>query len=264
MVRDNKLKVFGIVLLALLFIGLGLCYELSNPRNYSNLGQIPEPAGYHRVEGDDKAYAEYLRSLPLKKRGHHIRLYTGGLARLQFLGQSVVDLPLLSNAEQCADVCMRLRAEYLFSSGKCGLISFTDVNGNMLRYDGGNSRKSLEKYLRHVYGVANTYSLKREMKPRELKDVQPGDVFVYAAGDHDIDSNVKSKYGHAIMVADVAVNSKGEMMMLLVEGNTPARDIHVLRNLKNPFLSPWFKLNPDAKTIYLTPFMFHRNELRHY
>ena len=30
-------------------------------------------------------------------------------------------IPLLSNAEQCADVCMRLRAEYLFQTGQYGL-----------------------------------------------------------------------------------------------------------------------------------------------
>ena len=46
------------------------------------------------------------------------------------------------------------------------------------------------------------------MNTRKLSDIQPGDVFVYAAGDHDLERKSKSKYGHAIMVVDVAVDRK--------------------------------------------------------
>lgn len=249
---------------ALLLIGFWVSYELTNPRNYSSLGEIPTPAGYHRIEGGDNTYAEYLRSLPLKKRGSKIKLYTGGNSRLQFLAYAVIDLPILSNAEQCADACMRLRAESLYSQRRYSEISFKDVNGKTLAYRGGNSRKELEKYLRNLYGVASTYSLKYEMKTRKLSDIQPGDVFVYAAGDHDKGRKVKSKYGHAIMVVDVAVDRKGNKMFMLAEGNTPARDIHVMRNLKNPFRSPWFRLYEDADVIFLTPFYFRAEELRYW
>ena len=63
----------------------------------------------------------------------------------------MVDLPLLSNAEQCADVCMRLRAEYLYNTGQYGSIRFQDVNGHTLRYQGrpldrtkGSHRRTVE------------------------------------------------------------------------------------------------------------------------
>ena len=140
--------------------------KTSNPNNYKTIGEIPTPWGYERIKGDNAAYSEFLRSLPLKGRGADVMLYTGGRSRFQSLNYAVVDIPLLSNAEQCADVCMRLRAEFLFHTGQS--IRFQDVNGKTLAYSGGSSRKTFERYMRNLYGVASTYSLSREMKTRRL------------------------------------------------------------------------------------------------
>ena len=232
----------------------------SNPNNYKSVGDIPTPEGYERIKGDDASYSEFLRSLPLKGRGADIMLYTGGRSRLQSLNYAVVDLPILSNAEQCADVCMRLRAEYLFHTGQHGRIRFKDVSGKTLAYSGGPSRKAFERYLRNLYGVASTFSLSREMKTRRLADMQPGDVFVYAA----VDRPGNHKYGHAVMVVDVAENKDGKKAFLLAEGNTPAREIHVMRNLENPFRSPWFMLDEDADNLILSVFHFKATDLKHF
>ncbi len=235
--------------------------KTSNPYNYQTIGEIPVPIGYDRWNGTDEYYSKFLRSLPLKRRGEKVLLYTGGTARFQSLNYAVVDLPLLSNAEQCADVCMRLRAEYLFETGQYGKIRFKDVNGRTLRYGGGSSRKAFNHYLRNLYGVASTYSLSREMQRRELKDIQPGDVFVYAA----VDRPGNHKYGHAVMVVDVAVNKfTGSKAFLLAEGNTPARNIHIMRNFENPFRSPWFTLDENADWLLLAVFTYKSNELRHF
>ena len=249
----------------LLLVVAGVCAGLwifygsktSNPHNYATIGDIPTPWGYERVSGDDATYGWYLRSLPLKKKGSKVQFYTGGEARFQSLCYAVVDLPLLSNAEQCADVCMRLRAEYLYNTGQYGRIRFQNVNGKTLSYGGGASRKSFERYLKNLYGVASTFSLSREMKTRRLADMQPGDVFVYPA-------RYGHKYGHAIMVVDVAVNKHGKKAFLLAEGNTPARNIHVLRNFENPFRSPWFMLDEDADDLLLAVFHYKASELRHF
>ena len=229
--------------------------KTSNPNNYKTIGEIPTPWGYERIKGDNAAYSEFLRSLPLKGRGADVMLYTGGRSRFQSLNYAVVDIPLLSNAEQCADVCMRLRAEFLFHTGQS--IRFQDVNGKTLAYSGGSSRKAFERYLRNLYGVASTYSLSREMKTRCLSDMQPGDVFVYPA-------RYGQKYGHAVMVVDVAVNKSGKKAFLLAEGNTPAREIHVMRNLENPFRSPWFMLDEDADNLILSVFHFKATDLKHF
>ena len=259
-----KWTIIGTFLTVIAVGGFGLWIlfgsKTSNLNNHKTIGDITEPWGYERISGGDVAYTNYLRSLPLKERGSRVQLYTGGVARFQSLNYAVVDMPLLSNAEQCADVCMRLRAEYLYSTGQYGRIRFRNVNGKTLSYGGGGSRKSFERYMRRVYGVASTYSLSRELERRRLKDIQPGDVFVYAAADRP----GNQKYGHAVMVVDVAQNKQGKKAFLLAEGNTPARDIHVMRNFKNPFRSPWFILDEDADNLLLAVFRYKANELKHF
>jgi len=253
-----KRLMLGLLLLMLIVGGyLFFSSKMSNPHNYDTVGDIPTPMGYERIKANEPGFAEYLRSLPLKDRGTKVQLYTGGDSRFQILNYAVVNLPLLSNAEQCADVCMRLRAEYLYHQGRYGDIRFKNVNGKTMRYDGGSSRKSFERFMRRVYGEASTFSLSRSLEQRRLKDMQPGDVFVYPA-------RKGHKYGHAVMVVDVAVNKDGKKAFLLAEGNTPARNIHIMRNLKNPFRSPWFMLDEDADHLLLAVFHYHADELRHF
>lgn len=264
MMKIVKRILIALFLIAVMVVGYGawilLGSKTSNPNNYKTIGEIPTPWGYERINGEDAAYSEFLRSLPLKGKGSDVMLYTGGKSRFQSLNYAVIDLPLLSNAEQCADVCIRLRAEYLFNNGLYSSIRFKDVNGNTMRYSGGASRKAFNNYLKRVYGMASTYSLSREMQQRTLADMQPGDVFVYAA----VDRPGNHKYGHAVMVVDVAVNRNGKKAFLLAEGNTPARDIHIMRNFENPFRSPWFFLDDDADMLLLSVFPYKSNELRHF
>lgn len=62
----------------------------------------------------------------------------------------------------------------------------------------------------------------------------------------------------------MAVNKRtGKKAFLLIEGNTPARDIHVVRNL-NRFHNPWFHLKEDDETLYLNVFHFSNEDLRHF
>ena len=227
----------------------------SNPYNYKTIGEIPTPYGYERFCGDNPSYSEYLRSLPLKGRGADVKLYTGSKARFQSLNYAVVNLPIISNAEQCADVCMRLRAEYLYNKGRFSDIHFLDVQGNTLSYNGGKTRDAFEKYLRKVFNVANTYSLCQEMKPRPLTEIQPGDVFVYPAN--------SQRYGHAVMVADVAHNPEtGSNAVVLVEGFMPARSIHVLRNWDDSHNSPWFILDETSDYQTFSLFQFNVTDLK--
>lgn len=243
--------ILGLLLLGVAYLGI---LSTSNPWKAARLGEIPAPLGFERVEAD--GFSSFLRDLPVKKRGSKVHLYTGGLARYQFLSLGVIDWPLLSNSEQCADVTMRVRAEYLWSTGQGAKITFSDVNGKKHPYKGGKERKAFEQYLKASYERSNTASVYHETLPRAFKDVRPGDVFVYL-------SRRKGAYGHAILVADVAKSKSGKIAVLCIEGNTPAREIHILRNQTRPW-SAWFILSGDEDVAHLTPFTFHKGELRHY
>ena len=243
------------VIWAVMYFRIGF---VSNPANRSTIGDITPPIGYTRVSCDETSFAAYLRTIPLKKRGSRVYLYGGErLARFQGFNYAVVDVPLLSNAEQCADVCMRLRAEYLFKTQQYSKISFTALDGTVKRYSGGSSRKAFEKYMREVFGTCNTTSMYQSMPNRNFSDLQIGDVFVYK-------KRKNGSYGHAVIVVDIAVNKDGKKAFLVVEGNTPARDMHLMRNTPNPFASPWFFLDETSNTQYISPFVFKHNELKHW
>lgn len=247
-------KIIGILfLVGILAIGIVWWYSrTSNPWRAATVGDIAAPIGYTRVQS---SYADFLRSLPLKKRGSRVQLFTGGDARFQFLSTAVIDMPVLSNYEQCADMTMRLRAEYLFSQGRYSEIRFRDVNGKTLQYSGGGSRKALNRFLRNAYGVCSTFSVHRETKPRKISEVMPGDVLVYPA-------RTSHTLGHAVMVIDVA-RKGNKVAIMCAEGNTPAREAHIVRNL-NPVNNPWFFFDGDESSLQISFFHFRKNELRHY
>ena len=251
----KRIILISIAVLLLFCALLGLSIFISNPWNAKRVGDIPCPVGYSRISAEN-AYTIFLRDLPLKRRGSFVHLYTGGIARLQFLSTGVIDMPVLSNDEQCADVTMRIRAEYLWKNGRYNEICFTSVGGKRQPYSGGGSRKAFEKYMRTVYGTCNTASVFRETKERALKDIQPGDVLVYP-------SRHKGYYGHAVLVADVARSKSGKIAVLCIEGNTPAREAHVIKNM-NPFRNPWFIFNEKGDSYCVSVFRFNKNELRHY
>ena len=257
-VKKVVFSLLALVLVGILSMGCWIYFggKMSNFHNYATIGDIPTPSGFERIPGDDAAYATYLRSLPLKERGSRLICYTGEEASYQALNYAVVDIPLLSNYEQCADACIRFRCEYLFRSGKYGSIRFRDVNGKALNYGGGASRQAFERYLKKTYEMASTFSLSRDLKVRPLKDMQPGDIFVYP-------KPADRPCGHAVMVADVAYNPKtGKKAFLLVQGNTPAQSIHVMRNITNPIRSPWFILDEDSKNLRIDVFNFKAEDLR--
>jgi hypothetical protein len=207
------------------------------------VGDIEPPDGFMRIEGRDVRYTDFSRSLPLGQTESPL-LYFNRMPNdsLQPYCYRTISLPLLSLDEQCADVCLRLRAEYLLSNHKFFHIWFTDNKLHKLRYYYGNNLAAMHKYLKKVFIHCNTESMCKSMPIRKLSDIQPGDVFVY-----DAKSRQSTQYGHAMFVADVAINPlTGQMSILLVEGSTPATTIHLVRNVAHPEISPWFIIEDDT------------------
>ncbi len=219
------------------------------------------PVGFARVAVQDNSFAGYLRHLPLKTFGANVHLYNGRLKNRQDVHASVINMSVGGkDLQQCADAVMRLHAEFLFAADRKDDITFNftsgfkapfsrwakgeriRVNGNACSWVSGGkagaTHDDLLNYLDMVFTYAGTASLSKELKGASSSPVQPGDVFIQ--GGHP---------GHAVIVVDVAGNTKGEQIFLLAQSYMPAQEIHVLKNPQDPNLSPWFKLNDGDELV---------------
>lgn len=233
------------------------------------------PEGYKRSTADSSSFGFYLRNLPLKKHGVPVYLYNGELKGNQSAYVAVIDLSVgKRDLQQCADAVMRLRGEYLFHQQRFSDIHFRFVSGFNCEYSKwqegnrvalkGNavfwqktaapdkSYSGFLKYMETVFNYASTLSLDKELGAIELKDVEIGDVLIRGGSP-----------GHAVIVVDMAENSKGEKLVLLAQSYMPAQDIQVLMNPVNSATSPWFNLNQYPK-IYTPEWTFEAFQLKRF
>ena len=226
---------------AIVYIYMPVPLNSYRPGRYGTIEDIPAPDGYVKSEYAAGSFPYFISGLPLAKMDSAVTCFDGRPAvSFQQTCYRIVDVPLIDKNEQCADVCMRLRAEYLYDMGRFRKIGFTDNNGNRLRYRFGACRPLFERYLRKVFAWCNTESLRKSLPPGQIDDIVPGDIFVY-----DASSRPDEEYGHAVMVAAVAIDpTSGRKAVLLLQGSIPACDIHIVSNTTE--MSPWFLLG-DGK-----------------
>jgi hypothetical protein len=205
--------------------------------------QIPPPDGFVRTREAAGSWAEWLRGLPMKSKNAWVMTYRGLPKWRQDVHVAVVDIDIgTRDLQQCADAVMRLRAEWLYASGRAKEIAFNDTDGKRRRFAAQSKQDyaAFRKYMDLVFAYAGTWSLERELKPVEVADIRIGDVFIKGGFP-----------GHAVLVADMAENPKtGEKRFLLTQSYMPAQDIHVLKNPNAADGSPWYALDfgPELKT----------------
>lgn len=230
--------------------------EVPQNTGASRIDEVPLPKGYERAPIQVDSYGEYLRELPLKA-SNDLYLYNDSLRKNQCSHYGIVDVDRGErDLQQCADAVMRLRAEYLREKNRTSEIHFNFTSGDSASWEQwragwrvnvsprdkvtwnktasyDDSYANFRRYLEVVFAYAGTASLEQELVPVQPEDMEIGDVFIY--GGHP---------GHAMMVADMAINPKnGKKLFLLIQGNTPAMDIHILKNTKNPKLNPWYPVD---------------------
>lgn len=258
MKRFKKILLWISAIPAILVVGVAwaLWGGVSNPAGRMTIGEIAAPAGFERVKVPQGSFSAFIREFPLQRRGSHMKCFNGKLAYGQYFGYAVLDLPMISDIEQCADAVMRVRGEYLWSKGLYDRIHFHSVAGKDMRYGGGADREAFEKYLCHVYDSANTASLRKYMNKKDFMDIAPGDVLVYEAPSAGM-------YGHAVLVADVAVDPiTGTRALMLAQSSTPALTMHVIRNILHPIKSPWVMIDDSDDTISISGIHFKKTDLR--
>jgi len=233
------------------------------------------PEAYTRIQLDSNSFGSYLRHLPLKPHGEKVHYFDGRTKANSGIAAAVIDMGVGDkDLQQCADAVIRLRAEYLRSSGREEEIVFNFTNGTPASWDkwkngyrcfvSGNevewnqtagysdSDNTFSAYLETVFIYAGSLSLENELKPAGVDDIQPGNVFIQGGSP-----------GHAVIVVDVAINSSGEKVFMLAQSYMPAQDIHILINPDNNDISPWYQLNANER-LYTPEWVFDAGRLKRF
>ena len=229
------------------------------------------PEGFARAQARPESLAAFLRRLPLLDGNPDVLLFDGTVKRYQRGHLAVIDIDVgKSDLQQCADAVMRLLAEHRYAHDLP--VCFTATSGDSLpwaRYALGERPSVVGKhvtwspravasrghdafrgYLDAVFTWAGTLSLHRDLTPvPDDARLEAGDVFI-----------VGGSPGHAVLVADVIENDRGEQRFLLVQSYMPAQQIHVLRGDDGP----WFHLPAAGRDLPTPEWTFPTGSRRRY
>ena len=184
------------------------------------------PSGSQRIVGD--AFGTSLGELTVAPADQSVCTFDGAVVSHR---ARVVEVPMVGgDLQQCADMAIRLRAEWLKEQQKEVLFHATsgdplpwkqyaagqrpyEKNGR-IAWKTSSMAADWEGYLRAVFIWAGTRSLVAyDTEP--TTEVVPGNIVV-----------VPGSPGHAIVLVDVARRGD-EVLVLVGEGYMPAQDFHI-------------------------------------
>jgi Domain of unknown function (4846) len=237
--------------------------------------RLATPPGYVRMPLEPGSFAAWLRDLPIAAEGTPVMTHGGEVVRAadDDYVAAVVAIDIgAQDLQQSADVVLRLQAEWLWSRGQKGAISYVSATkldmplsrwekGQRLIADGPNvfwavktkpselDYAEFRRFLDAVFTWANSTSLALRTKPLEdPKQLSPGDFFLHA-----------KPPGHVAVVLDIADKPSGERVALLGQALNPAQSIHVLRPGR---ATPWFRMRPPQPVVTPHTAEFNWDELR--
>ena len=232
------------------------------------------PKGYQRNTHPKGSFAAYLRNFPLEAAGSKVRFYNGQIKSPSYQAAVLAIDVGSKDLQQCADAVMRLRSEYFYQHKEWNKISFKNFAGERMDYERyrqgyrmtakgyrqianpDNSKTGFRQYLDRVFNYANTFTFERELTIQRLDDLQIGDVFIV--------SNPK-RYGHAMLVMDVAVNPQTkDKVFLLAQSYMPAQSIHIVQNPRSKMSKIWYSVQEIAEELVTPEWIFPTNALRRF
>ncbi len=233
--------------------------DLVNKDSLTIQSRVNIPVGFKRVEYAKGSFQEYLRNYELKPFGSKIINYDDSQYFWQSGHVGVLEIPVPKNGlQQCADALIRVRSEYLWDNNRKEEIGFNFTSGHYCswsKYAEGyrpkingskvsfhktaakdHSKTNFYKYLNLIYTYSGTLSLYNELpKINDVSKLQIGDMLIKGGTP-----------GHIAIICDEIVNETGDKLFLLFQGNTPAQSVHLVKNLEDSTISPWYKLEKDA------------------
>ncbi|EPR74184.1 hypothetical protein ADIWIN_0761 [Winogradskyella psychrotolerans RS-3] len=232
--------------------------SLINKDSLTIASRVNSPEGYKRVNYRQGSFQEYLRNYKLKAFGSKIINYDDTNYFWQRGHIGILEIPVPKNGlQQCADALIRIRSEYLWDNNRKDEIGFNftsghycswtkyaegyrpKINGNKVTFhktaNANTTKENFYKYLNLIYMYSGTLSLFNELESVAAKDLKIGDMLIKGGSP-----------GHIVMIADEVINDKGEKLFLLFQGNTPAQSVHLVKNMEDAGISPWYQLEDDA------------------
>ncbi|MEM6516504.1 MAG: DUF4846 domain-containing protein, partial [Bacteroidota bacterium] len=233
--------------------------SLINKDSLTIASRVNLPEGYKRGAYSDGSFQQYLRNYKLKPYGSKIINYDDSEYFWQGGHIGILDIDVPKNGlQQCADALIRIRSEYLWENDRKDEIGFNftsghycswskyaegyrpKINGNKVSFhktaNENHEKDNFYKYLNLIYMYSGTLSMFHELNPiDDVNDLKIGDMLIKGGSP-----------GHIVMICDEAKNENGDKIYLLFQGNTPAQSVHLVKNLKDDSISPWYHLKKDA------------------
>lgn len=208
------------------------------------IGEIKTPSGYYRKPIDPNSFAAFLRGFELS-RDNTVYYYDGRKKPDQGSHYAVLKMEI-GNQDllQCADAIMKLRMLYLKANNQS--IAFYDNNNNA--YKSAPPYNEWNNYMYRVFSMCGTMSLSKQLKSRNISNLEIGDVLIKGGFP-----------GHAEIVVDVVENNRGHKKFMLAQGYMPAQSMHIVTNL-NDNGSPWF--DEDDAEFLTSGYTFNREQLK--
>lgn len=225
-----------------------------DPKGQTIQKRILLPQGYNRLACKEGSFGAYVQNTLLLPDGSQVHYFNGKVKSGDGIYVAVVNMDIGNkDLQQCADVIMHVRAEYLYNTDQKDKIKFKLTNGFEASYDkwrqgyriavkGNNTtwiksvpaadnETTFKAYMDVIYTYCGTLSLSRELKKIKYTDLQPGDVLIKGGSP-----------GHAELVMDVAQDKNGNKIYLLAQSYMPAQQMQLLVNPGNKNYSPWYQL----------------------
>lgn len=67
--------------------------------------------------------------------------------------------------------------------------------------------------------------------------------------------------GHAMVIVDMAKDKLGNKAIMVAQSYMPAQDIHIVTNLNDKRISPWYVINKDTKAVSFPEYYFKINQI---
>ena len=229
------------------------------------------PQGYEREFAND--YSRWILKQPIIVNKHVLTFDNNKIPGLNdwYIAKFDYDIGA-KDLHQCADAAIYLNAKYHYDKNNLSKVKYHFTNGYMYSYSDFEENKvpdcredknwecelvyketnNLNEYLDIVWNYAGSYSLEKyDTYQVDLKNIQPGDIFIYGGFP-----------GHVVSVVDVIINKNGQKKFMLAQSYMPAQEQHILLNPTKKF-SVWHDLNTN-KNIITNGGTFNKYQLRRF